>query len=77
MDGNDKIQVRFFVSTETAERIKNISKKFHVKPNIAVEMAVYSLNNFGETPLEIDQRLDRIENSIAALTSAPGAEEIR
>jgi len=76
MEEKDKFQIRISVSVETKDRINNLSKRFHVKPNIAVEMAVYSLDNFGKNPLEIDQRLDRIENSLAFLISELSEKEI-
>ncbi|HCE46718.1 MAG TPA: hypothetical protein DET40_24490 [Lentisphaeria bacterium] len=76
MEEKNKIQIRLSVSPETADRIRNISKMLHVRPNIAVEMAVYSLDNFGEKPLEIEQRLDRIENSLAFLVSELSEKEI-
>lgn len=76
MEKNNKVQMRFSVSAETAERIRSLSKKFHVRPNIAVEMAVYSMDNFGKRPLEIDQRLDRMENAIAFLISELAREDI-
>ncbi len=75
MEENKKIQIRVSVSPETANRINNLSRKFHVRPNIAVEMAVYSLDNFGKSPMELDRRLDRIENALSSLVSALGAEE--
>ncbi|MFZ2655707.1 MAG: hypothetical protein WAX69_12320 [Victivallales bacterium] len=76
MEEKDKIQIRASVSMETKDRIGNLSKRYQVKPNIAVEMAVYSLDNFGRNPLEIEQRLDRIENSLAFLISELAGEEI-
>jgi|GEM_PF-3443188 len=69
MEGKNKIQVRYLVSPETVTRIGIISKKFRVRPNIAVEMAIYGMANFGEKPLEIERRLDRIETSLAFLIS--------
>ncbi|MFZ2653303.1 MAG: hypothetical protein WAX69_00160 [Victivallales bacterium] len=75
MEGKNKIRLRFSVSPETADRIKILSKKFKVSPDIAVEMAAYSLANFGEKPLEIEQRLDRIENSLVSLMSVLTEEE--
>lgn len=76
MGEKDKIQIRISVSTETKDRIENLSKRFQVKPNIAIEMAVYSLDNFGKNPLGIDQRLDRMENAIAFLISELARENI-
>lgn len=75
MEEKNKIQIRVSVSQETVNRMKNLTKKFHVKPNIAVEMAIYSLDNFGKSPLEIEQRLDRIEHALSVLISALTPEE--
>lgn len=75
MEEKNKIQIRVSVSQETVNRMKNLSKKFHVKPNIAVEMAIYSLDNFGKSPLEIEQRLDRIEHALSVLISVLTPEE--
>lgn len=77
MDEKNKIRMRLSVSPETEERIKLIAKKFNTRPDMAVEMAVYSLANFGKKPDELDRRLDRIENSLASIASALETEESR
>jgi len=77
MEGENKIRMRISVSPETKERIKSLSNKFNVKPDIAVEMAVYSLSIFGKNPQDIERKLDRIENSLATLASALTEEGIR
>ena len=75
MEEKNKIQIRVSVSQETVNRMKNLSKKFHVKSNIAIEMAVYSLDSFGKSPPEIEQRLDRIEHALSKLISVLTSEE--
>jgi hypothetical protein len=77
MEEKNKIRIRLSISPETKERIKSLSLKFNVKPDIAVEMAVYSLDIFGKNPQEIERKLGRIETSIASLTSALEEEAIQ